>query len=221
MSRLAAIALTFALLGLAPGAIADDDAPVVGKTEIVSGHDLAYWQVAWNRWALRFSARQARRGDDCLPQNVSDPVRFLAIRTREEHVFEVRCTISASQHLMLGQPEILCTDAAPIKGYDTTERGLLRCARDGWREFTDPHPRLVLDGQELSPGPAVRVGIFRFTMPSHDNQFRRPGIRSARAAAVARATMIRPLTRGSRARIQGIRYRGEHNVVVVYKLTVV
>jgi hypothetical protein len=102
-----------------------------------------------------------------------------------------------------------------------TAAGLERCARDTWPVIADPHPRLVLDGRPIPTGAVVRPPAFRVTIPLRDNLFGVAGVRRARVAIVGRPTLIRPLTPGVHTIIQAIHYRVTHNVVAVYKLTVV
>lgn len=209
----------FAALVAVPAAAGES--PTVGSGEVVAGRDLLHWQLAWNRWLFRLPQSATRRATDCLPQEDGSPVRFLALRDRSEHVTEVHCTVAAGLYLMLGQPEIICSDVVATPGFPHTRRGLDRCARANWRDLTDPDPRVVLDGVAVPAGPVVRTGPFRFGMPARGNQFGLPGVTRVRASAVGRATILRPLAPGAHTLILGIRYRGEHNVVVVYKLTVV
>jgi hypothetical protein len=219
MRRLLSAALLTALLAAHPAAA--DQSPVVGRGELVAGRSLSQWDVRWNSWAFGVSQSSTRQTEQCLAQPGDSPVRFLGVRSRDEHVYEVHCTVAATQYLMLGQPGALCNDARPLRPYTTTAQGLRRCARDFWRQIADPKPRVVLDGTSLGAGPTVHTGAFRFSVPPRDNQFDRPGVRRVRAAAVARATILRPLSPGEHTLIQAYRYRGEHNQVVVYKLTVV
>jgi hypothetical protein len=162
---------------------------------------------------------------DCMPQPTdSADVWFLAGGSggsTDEHVVEVHCTVPAGRYLMLGVPALLCSDVVPTPGFATSATGLRRCARSSYEKYTDPHPRLVLDGQPIPAGVVVHTPVFRFTMPAHDNVFDSPGVRRGRAASVGRAAMLRPLPPGSHTLISGVRYRITHNIVIVYKLDVV
>jgi hypothetical protein len=217
--RLAVASLLAALIAAAPATA--DESPVVGAGEMVAGHDLAHWLTGWDRWAFGFTQSQVTRGNDCLPQDGGAPVRFLAVRTRAEHVYEVHCTVAASQYLMLAQPGTLCPTYLRPRDLPATPDGLRRCARRAWKEIADPHPRLVLDGDPVTPGPTIETGVFQLRLPRRDNQLFRPGMTRVRVAAVARATILRPLGPGEHTLILGVRYRGQHNLVLVYKLTVV
>ena len=218
MRRVALAGLLAVVLGAQPATA--QESPVVGHSEQVGGLDLAHWQIAWNRWYFKFTRTQARRAKDCLPQAGAGPVRFLEPGPHDEHVFEVHCAVAAGTYLMLGQPEIFCTDAVRNPGFDDTARGLGRCVRNYWPRYTDPHPRVVLDGTAIGPGPVVHTGLFGFTMPARDNVLYRPGVRRARMSAIGRTTILRPLAPGQHTLIFGYRYHGYHNIVVVYKLTV-
>ena len=188
---------------------------------MVAGRTRTQWLTAWNRWAFSVTAAVAARGNDCLPQDDSSPVRFLAVRTRVEHVYEVHCTIAAGRYVMLGQPGVSCTDVESHPRFPNTPSGLTRCVRDFWPRAADPRPRVVLDGQAIAPGPVIHTGFYRFRVPARDNQMREPGLTRVGASGIGRATMLRPLPPGPHTLILGFRYRGEHNMALVYKLTVV
>jgi hypothetical protein len=220
MRRLTLAVVLSALVGA--NAATAQDAPVVGRSEAIGGRSLTDWEVAWIRWAFRFPAKTLTSGSACLPQRAgAGDVWFLGPQAGDEHVSSVTCTVAAGKYLLLGVPQVVCTDVVPTPGFATSGRGLKRCARHYWDGLTDPHPRLVLDGKPLPNGAVVHTPVFRFSMPSGDNIFGRPGVRGGRAALVARAAMLRPLAPGPHTLIQGIRYRGYHNMVIVYKLNVV
>jgi hypothetical protein len=201
---------------------AAQESPVVGAAEQIGGRTLTSWAVSWNRWVIGFPRKMLEgSGTTCLPQPAAGgPVWFLAAHGGQDaHVVSIECTVPAGSYLLLDTPEVECTDIFAAPGFPTTDRGLKRCASAYWRKLADRHPRLVLDGQALPHGPVVRPPAFRFSLP-RENIFRMPRASHGRAALVARATMLRPLAPGAHTLIQGVRYRGHHNTVVVYKLTV-
>jgi hypothetical protein len=214
------LALVAILAAACPAAAFASESPIVQPTETVGGRTLPDWERLWSKWTFSFKYRTLANERECLPQ-APGPVRFLAIPVGDEHVSQVTCTVSAGTYLMLGEPEIYCTDVDPDPDYPLTARGLQRCARRYWRELTDPHPRVVLDGQPIANGYVVHPRVFRFRMPAHDNVFGAPGVRIGRAAVVARATLIKPLAPGQHTLIKGVKYRDLYNIVGVFKLTVV
>ena len=187
---------------------------------MVGGRSLADWEVAWSKWVFGFTNSALAEPGRCLPQPRSTLVRFLVTPPVDSHVATVTCTVPAGTYLLLGEPQIYCTDVRPERRYPTTAKGLARCARHYWSLLTDPHPRSVLDGQPIPNGALVHTNAFSFTMPPRDNQFDLPGVRHGRAAAVGRVTMIRPLPPGEHKLVQGVRYRDDVNAVGIFRLTV-
>jgi hypothetical protein len=220
MRRLALAVLAAASIGAQP-VHAQDLSPVVGKSEQIGGRGVAAWAVAWNRWILAFKRDALETEGDCLPAP-GGPVQFLSGRgPDDEHVVTVNCTVTSDRYLLLGTPLAICTDVVLPRKYRPTDAGLRRCAREFWSYVADPDPRLVLDGAPLPNGFVVHSPAFRFTLPSRDNLFGRPGVRSGRAAIAGRPVMLRPLPPGHHTLIQGVHYRITHNYVVVFQLTVV
>jgi hypothetical protein len=122
---------------------------------------------------------------------------------------------------MTGIPQTICSDVFPELGYPLTAAGLIRCARDSWRELGDQAPRLVIDGAPIPNGFVVHTRAFRFKMPARNNVFRLPGVRGGRAASAGRIAIIKPLAPGRHTLIEGVKYRDFHNQVIVYNLDVV
>lgn len=212
---------TVVLLVLTASPAAGQQPAVVGAGERIGGHDLAAWEVTWNRWVLGFPLAELETGTTCLPQTSTGPVWFLSGRgDARTQVSSVDCTVPASSFILLGVPEVECTDLVPAPGFATTNHGLRRCARSYWQKLADHHPRLFFDGQPLPHGPIVHTPVFHFTLAAEDNVFGLVAT-GGRAAVVARATMLQPLTPGVHTLIQGIRYRGLYNLLTVYNLTVV
>lgn len=216
MRRLALAGLLATLVAAQP--VAADEAAVVGPTEQVGGRTLAQWQAAWSRWGFGLTEKALEGEKECLPQPQAAPVRFLQMPESEEHVTTVTCTVPAGTYLMLGEPEIFCTDFDLEPRYPRTAAGLERCALHYYRQLTDPHPRVVLDGKPIANGYTVRTNAFRFRLPAGNWFDVRP--RAARAAVVAHAALVRPLPPGEHTLIQGLRYKDTSNLVCVFKLTV-
>jgi hypothetical protein len=222
MRRLALAAVVAALIGAHP-AVAQEST-TVARGELVGGRDVAAWTVAYNRWLLHFTRSELMADRSaCLEPPAGGPVTFLAATARgDEHVASADCTVRAGQYLLLSGPQMTCANAVPLPPrYPPTAAGLERCARDNWPVIADPHPRLVLDGQAIPTGGIVRPPAFRVKLPGRDNLFGSSGVRRARAALVGRPTLIKPLAPGVHTLIEGIHYRVTHNMVTVYKLTVV
>ena len=217
MRRVALAGLLASLLAPAPAAA--QESPVVGPSELVGGRSLVQWQTAWSRWDFGLTNKALATEKECLPQPQPSPVRFLRIPESQDHVTTVTCTVPAGTYLLLGEPEVFCTDIEPEPGYPQTARGLRRCALDFYRRLADPQPRVVLDGNPIPNGYLVRTGALRLRLRT-DNYF---GVspRLIRAAVVAHPALLRPLAPGQHTLIQGLRYRDTSNIVCVFKLTVV
>jgi len=196
-----------------------DQPPVLGRGETVANRDLAQWAVSLDRWIFGVRAKAVKTPGACLSHDTGT-VMFVGASGEDEHVYDATCTIPAGRYLMLGGPQMNCTDIFPMEGFSTTARGLESCARHYWPAIADPHPRLVLDGVAIAHGPVVHPPAFRFALP-RDNLFGRPRVRHGRAAMVGRATILRPLAPGVHTLIQGIHYRVTHNMVSVLHLNVV
>jgi len=191
MRRLLSLfAVAFACL--ASNAFASDVSPIVQADERIGGRSLADWEVAWSKWSFGFTNSELGEKTGCLPQPSSAPVHFLVIPESDDDVNAIPCTVPAGSYLLLGEPQIYCTDIDPEPAYPTTAKGLARCARHYWHQLTDPHPRVVLDGQPIPNGYVVHTRAFRFRLPPRDNMFDLPGVRRGRAAVVARVTLLRP-----------------------------
>ena len=213
----------FALAGLVVSVLAAQPAtaqesPVAGPREQVGGRTLAQWQAAWSSWDFGLTEKALAAEKECLPQPQPTPVRFLRIPESEEHVTTVTCTVPAGTWLMLGEPEVFCTDIDLEREYPRTAGGLKQCALDFYRRLADPHPRLVLDGRPIANGYVVRTSAFRFRLRAGNYLGVSP--RRARAAVVAHPALVRPLPPGEHTLIQGVRYRDTSNNVCVFKLTV-
>jgi hypothetical protein len=215
------LALAAVLAALITTSATAQESPIVGRGEVVGGRTTLQWEVAYDRWLFGFTRTAATSGD-CLPSPGSGPVHFLAAGGPDDvHVISADCTVPAGEYLLLAGPLLQCADVIPLPRRWRGPAGLKRCAREGWSEVADPHPRLVLDGNPIPTGAVVHPDAFRLTMPARDNLFGMPGRRHAHAALVGRPTLIRPLVPGHHTLIQGIHYRVTHNYVVVYNLTVV
>jgi hypothetical protein len=220
--RRVALAVVLAALAVAQPAGAAES-PITARDELVGGRDLASWQIAWNRWRLALPAMPAGIGRGCITADQRGPVWFLSGggSSFDEHVVTIDCTVPAGSYLMTGLPETLCPDVLTDDPRLKTPRSLERCARRGWLDVGDRHPRLVLDGRAIPNGYVVYTGVFRFTMPARGNVFQRVGIRGGRAAAGAKVAIVKPLAPGHHTLIEGVKYANFHNQVTIFNLTVV
>jgi hypothetical protein len=224
MRRIAVIAaLTTMALGAAASS-ADTVSPVVGGSEQVGGHDLAYWTVASDRW--RFAQQYGGQAGDaqCRVTGQSGPVWFISSNALGQHVSTVFCAVPSDRYVMLSLPAIVCSNFTRIGRKGTVPRrphDIRACARQFWGHYGDPHPRVVVDGTAITPpGAFVLTPVFSFRMPAHRNGFRVDGATRGRAAHAGIVTMLRPLPPGPHKIVVGTQFRHDHNRVVIVRLTV-
>jgi hypothetical protein len=221
MRRLAVIAtLTATVLAASPSS-ADTPGPVVGAGEQVGGRDLAYWAVASDRWRFAQQYRGEVGDTRCRSTGQDGPVWFISSTTPAQHVSTIFCAVPSDRYVMLSLPAILCSNFTRLGRTHRHPRDLRRCARDFWRRYGDRHPRLVVDGLAVEPSASfVSTRVFSFRMPAHNNGFAADGATSGRAAHTGLVTMLRPLAPGPHKVVIGTQFRGDHNRVVILRLTV-
>ncbi|MEA2266272.1 MAG: hypothetical protein QOE27_1855 [Solirubrobacteraceae bacterium] len=183
---------------------------LVPRGERVAGRTYLQWQVAAWQWQLGnlIIPRGGPNPTFCTIAGQTAPVWFLGASFNTRNSVTGACAIPAGRFILVASPDIVCSTVEPPPFHATTDAGLRRCARAGWRSARARHA-VTLDGVALRPpGFVVATPAFSFTMPGNDNYLNVPGITGGRAAAFGYADMLRPLRPGRHTLVRVTRYAG-------------
>ncbi len=190
--------------------------PLVPGSGLVAGRGYDQWVVAANRWRISLPGVTSNR-TSCLTAQQQGPVWFLNESNSNAPAITITCTTPAGRYVMLFVPAELCST---IDFPGTTNAGLMRCAKRGWRRAPGAET-LTLDGTRLDPAGYVSgTRAFSFKMPAQNNWLERPGKTHGRMAVYGAATIFQPLGAGTHTLVQMVRFGHSATYTTTYQLTV-